>query len=73
MGLPIASIYIVLLMLFIPFPFMLPSAMGPAVTGPFPHEEVSRRARRPVMFAFLLAVIDFRLPIGTPYPPTPLL
>jgi len=40
MGLPIAAIYILLLMLFIPYPFTVPSAVGPAKTGPFPHEEV---------------------------------
>jgi hypothetical protein len=40
MGLPAASIYMLALMLFIPFPFTVNSAMGVSKTGPFPHEEV---------------------------------
>lgn len=43
MGLPAASIYLLVLMLFIPFPFTVNSAMGLSKTGPFPHEEVRRR------------------------------
>lgn len=42
MGLPAASIYMLALMLFIPFPFTVNSAMGLSKTGPFPHEEVRR-------------------------------
>jgi hypothetical protein len=45
MGLPIAAIYILLLMLFIPYPFTVRSSAGPSVTGPFPHEEVKLLSR----------------------------
>lgn len=51
MGLPAASIYLLLLILFIPFPFTVNSAMGLSKTGPFPHEEVRWRSVQPSFVA----------------------
>ncbi|CDZ97414.1 Glycosyltransferase [Phaffia rhodozyma] len=60
MGLPIASIYIVLLILFIPFPFTLRSQSGALKTGPFPHEELSLylSALLSLLTATLLGFLD---------------